>query len=105
PAVASSYTQVRAVLRSRPNQMARYRTAVNRLRSRRRPHHLDLPHMRRDGGRAAAEYPPHDARRAGGGADLNRTRLTSRRRRTTHGDGGADSASMIADANRYASPR
>ena len=41
-------------------------------RPRRRTHNMDMPHMRPDGVRAAAQHPLHGARRACDGADLQR---------------------------------
>ena len=41
------------------------------LRPRRRTHNMDLPHLRPDGVRAAAQHPLLGAGRASGGADLD----------------------------------
>jgi hypothetical protein len=54
-------------------------------RARRRPHHLDLPHLRRHGVRAAAQHALLDTRWASDCADLNRTDLTAKRARATPG--------------------
>jgi hypothetical protein len=49
------------------------------LRPRRRPHNMDLPHVRSDGVRAATQYALEDTRWACDCTDLNRARLTASR--------------------------
>jgi hypothetical protein len=58
----------------------RFACSINFLcAARRRAHHVDMPHMRSHGVRAADEHALHGARWASDGADLDCTRLTQRR--------------------------
>jgi hypothetical protein len=54
------------------------RRASSLPRSRRRPHHLDIPNLRCDGVRAATQHPLHDTQATGGRPHLQRLRCSRR---------------------------